>query len=52
MPDDLEIYARQGLGTRMGFGEQPALLIIDFSNGFNDHESLGGGNIQSAIDHT
>ncbi|MCE2494182.1 MAG: isochorismatase family protein [Alphaproteobacteria bacterium] len=52
MPDDLEIYARQGLGTRMGFGEQPALLIIDFSNGFNDPESLGGGNIQAAIDHT
>jgi maleamate amidohydrolase len=49
---DREIYERQGLGARMGFGKKPALLIIDFINGFNDPEAFGGGNIQSAIDET
>ena len=52
MQDDTGIYGKQGLGTRMGFGRQPALLIIDLTNGFNDPEALGGGNVQSAIDHT
>jgi maleamate amidohydrolase len=52
MSDDLEIYRRQGIGARMGFGTRPALLIIDFINGFNDPDLLGGGNIQDAIDST
>ncbi len=52
MSDETGIYARQGLGTRMGFGSQPALLLIDFSKAFNDPDVLGGGNIQSAIDHS
>jgi maleamate amidohydrolase len=52
MTDDLAIYEQQGLGARMGFGKRPALLIIDFINGFNDPDAFGGGSIQSAIDHT
>lgn len=52
MASDSEIYQRQGLGARMGFGRRPALLIIDFINGFNDADAFGGGNIQSAIDNT
>ena len=50
--DDLEIYERQGLGARMGFGKKPALVIVDFINGFNDANAFGGGNIQAAIDNT
>jgi len=50
--DDLEVYQRQGLGARMGFGKKPALVIVDFINGFNDPDAFGGGNIQDAIDHT
>ena len=50
--DDVAIYRRQGLGARMGFGTKPALLIIDFINGFNDAALLGGGNIADAIDRT
>jgi maleamate amidohydrolase len=49
---DKEVYQRQGLGARMGFGKSPALLVIDFINGFNDPEAFGGGNIQAAIDET
>jgi len=52
MNDDLAIYRSQGIGQRMGFGRRPALLIIDFINGFNDPAAFGGGNIQSAIDRT
>ena len=52
MNDDIAIYRSQGIGQRMGFGKRPALLIIDFINGFNDPAAFGGGNIQSAIDRT
>jgi maleamate amidohydrolase len=50
--DETEIYQRQGLGNRLGFGERPALLIIDFVNSFNDPEWFGGGNIDAAIQST
>jgi maleamate amidohydrolase len=50
--DDVAIYEKQGFGTRMGFGKKPALLVIDFINGFNDPDAFGGGNIQDAIDNT
>ena len=52
MSKDTEVYKKQGLGARMGFGQNPALLIIDFINGFNDPDAFCGGNIQSAIDNT
>ena len=52
MADDSGIYEKQGFGNRVGFGKKPALLIIDFVNAFNDPDKFGGGNIQSAIDHT
>lgn len=50
MPDD--IYARQGFGQSLGLGRRPALLVIDFVNGFADPAMFGGGNIQAAIDAT
>ena len=50
--DDVAIYEKQGFGNRIGFGQKPALLIIDFINGFNDPDAFGGGNIQDAIDKT
>ena len=40
--DDVAIYEKQGFGNRIGFGEKPALLIIDFINGFNDPDQFGG----------
>lgn len=50
--DKTEIYRAQNFGNRLGFGSRPALLIVDFVNGFNDPELLGGGNIADAIGHT
>ncbi len=52
MADDLEIYRKQGFGNRIGFGESPALIVVDFINAFNDADMFGGGGIQSAIDRT
>ena len=49
---DDKVYVRQGYGQRLGFGAKPALLIIDFTNGFADENFLGGGNIGDAVDNT
>ena len=49
---DLAVYERQGFGNSSGFGERPALLIIDFVNGFNDPDQFGGGSIDAAIKKT
>ena len=46
---DLDVYARQGFGRSSGFGSRPALLIVDFVNGFKDPSQFGGGNIVDAI---
>lgn len=49
---DLDVYARQDFGNSSGWGLRPALLIVDFSNGFHDPEKFGGGNIASAVERT
>lgn len=50
--EDIAVYEKQGFGNRLGFGKKPALLIIDFINGFADPDQFGGGNIQDSIDKT
>ncbi len=49
---DLGIYEKQHFGKPLGFGRQPALLIIDFQVGFAKPDVLGGFNINEAIEHT
>lgn len=44
-----EVYMKQNIGGRVGRGKRPALVLVDFVNGFNDPELLGGGNIPDAI---
>jgi nicotinamidase-related amidase len=34
-----EIYARQGMGRRIGFGDRPAVLLIDMQNDFCDPDA-------------
>jgi maleamate amidohydrolase len=46
------ILRKQQFGQRIGFGDRPALLIVDFTVGFADPELFGGGNIAFAIHHT
>jgi maleamate amidohydrolase len=49
---ELDIYKKQGMGNSSGWGDRPALLIVDFVNGFNDADAFGGGNIDAAIKKT
>lgn len=44
-----DVYRRQQFGQKTGFGRTPALLVIDFVNGFHDPDILGGGNIAEAV---
>lgn len=50
--DDLGVYREQNFGNRLGFGARPALLLIDFVNGFVDPAVFGGGNIGDAVART
>jgi maleamate amidohydrolase len=34
-----EVYAKQGLGQRIGFGQRPAVLLIDMQNDFCDADA-------------
>jgi maleamate amidohydrolase len=43
------IYERSGIGTRVGFGERPALLVVDFQQGFTDPASPVGGDLSEPI---
>ena len=46
---EIDVYRKQQFGQRTGFGSKPALLVVDFVNGFHDPEILGGGNIPEAV---
>ena len=50
--DEENIYRKQTFGTKTGFGRSPALLVVDFVNGFVDPEIFGGGNIAEAVNAT
>jgi maleamate amidohydrolase len=47
--NERDIYRQQNFGNRIGFGRRSALLIVDFTVGFNDPELFGGGNIDGAV---
>ena len=50
--NDTSIYRQQNFGNRVGFGRRSALLVVDFTVGFNDPKHFGGGNIDAAIKRT
>jgi maleamate amidohydrolase len=49
---ELDIYQRQNFGNPVGFGRRTALLVVDFTVGFNDPAQFGGGNIDAAVKRT
>ncbi len=49
MTDDAAIYRAQRFGQASGLGAAPALVIVDFVEGFTDPAHFGGGNIRDAI---
>jgi maleamate amidohydrolase len=49
---DLDVYKSQNFGNRIGWGRRAALVIVDFTVGFNDPALFGGGNIDAAVKRT
>jgi nicotinamidase-related amidase len=46
---DKEMYAQRGFGNKVGFGQKPALLIIDFIKGFTDTNCPLGSNLDAEV---
>ncbi len=51
-PDAPEVYARSGIGGRVGFGSRPAVVVVDLQNGFTDLQSPSGSNLDEVVDAT
>lgn len=49
MSDTLAFYKRRGFAQRVGFGQRPALLIIDFIKAFTDLASPLASNLDAEI---
>lgn len=47
-----DVYERSGIGGRVGFGDAPAVLVVDFQNGFTDPQSPVGGDLSRSIEAT
>jgi maleamate amidohydrolase len=47
--DAKALYARKGLGSRVGWGERPALLVVDVTIGFSDPNSPVGADLSGVI---
>jgi maleamate amidohydrolase len=45
-------FRSRGFGLRMGFGERPAVVVIDFMNGFTDASMPLGANLDKEIEAT
>ncbi len=43
--DDEEFFRQRGFGIKMGFGERPALIVIDMLKGFTDAAMPLGANL-------
>lgn len=43
------VYARSGIGHRVGFGEFPALIVVDLQNGFTDPRCTVGGDVGDVL---
>jgi maleamate amidohydrolase len=43
-------FASRGFGLDLGFGERPALLVIDIMNAFSDPSQPLGANMDPQID--
>jgi len=50
--NDTDVYKKQEMGRSISLGVRPALLVIDFVNGFLDPEMFGGGNVVEAAQNT
>ena len=49
---DAEFFAERGFGLRIGYGERPALLVVDMLKAFTDPEAMLGSNLDDEIEAT
>ena len=47
---DEEFFKERGFGLRIGFGERPALIVIDMLKAFTDPDRMLGANLDSEIE--
>lgn len=47
-----QFYSSKGFGRRIGFGDSPALLVIDFFKTFTDEKSPLGSNLEAQLRET
>lgn len=45
-------FAGRDWGHRAGFGERPALIVIDFAMGWTDPKLTYGSNLDEAVENT
>jgi len=50
-PEERAVHEKIGWGRRMGFGERPALLVIDMRLGWTDPESSFGTDMSATIEN-
>jgi nicotinamidase-related amidase len=50
--DTASVYARSGIGHRVGFGERPAVIVVDLQNGFTDPACPVGGELDDVVGAT
>jgi maleamate amidohydrolase len=48
--EDEEFFRQRGFGLKIGFGERPALLVIDMLKGFTDPAMMLGANLDREIE--
>ena len=46
---DAAFFAARGFGQRIGFGERPALVVIDMLKAFTDETAMLGANLDREI---
>lgn len=53
MPADTpEIYDRAGLDAHVGYGDSPAVIVVDLQRGFTDPSCALGGDLASVVERT
>ncbi|ELY38996.1 isochorismatase family protein [Natronorubrum tibetense] len=51
-PDTPAVYDRAGLDTLVGYGDSPALIVVDLQRGFTDPSCVLGGDLSSVVERT
>ena len=49
---DSEFFKQRGFGLKIGFGERPALLVIDMLKAFTNPQMMLGANLDKEIEAT